>query len=104
MKLERLLELAGAPVTESVDPNKEYVAMSYTFKDIEELLKDYLADGIADGDYPEGSEINLTDKMAERWADLMGDAYSDLGGNNVADAEIEITDDIIKKVVNKKGK
>ena len=87
---------------ESVDPDKEFVAMTFKFKDVEALIKDYHKDGVADGDYPEGSTVEVTDKIAQYWVDLMGDAYSDLAGERVVDAEMEITGNAIKKAI--KGK
>lgn len=99
MDKQRLLELAGVPVTESINPDKEYVAATYKFKDIENLMKGYLLDAIEDGDYPKGSVINVTDEIAEKWAAGMGDALMNFAGERVVDTELELTDAALKKML-----
>ena len=61
MKKERLMELAGLQLNESVDPNKKYpvTVEVLTPKDVLPQLADVVLDMIDDGKLPEGSKLTM---------------------------------------------
>jgi hypothetical protein len=105
MDKQRLLELAGVPITEGVSKDTKFYpkSISWTFGEIENQLNDYLKDYIADGEYPEGSTIVMTDEIAQQYADATAEALYDTAGERMADREIDIVEAGLKAAV-KKGK
>ena len=101
MKQDRMLELAGV-VTESVSPDKEFVGeFKMKFKQIEERLKDLLADYIGDGEMPEGSTIELTEEVAQWYVQKFVDELYNNAGERMVEAEMDLDDKALKKVVKK---
>jgi len=104
MNQDRLLELAGVPVTEGVSPDKEFVGeFKMKFKEIEERLTDLLADYIGDGEMPEGSTVELTPDVAQWYVQQFVDELYNNAGERMVEAEMDLDDKALKKVV-KKGK
>ena len=105
MNQDRLLELAGVPVTEGVSPDKEFVGeFKMKFKEIEERLTDLLADYIGDGEMPEGSTVELTSEVAQWYVQqFVDELYNNAGHQGWVEAEMELDDKALKEVV-KKGK
>jgi len=105
MKKERLLELAGVQLNEAIAPDKVFTAttITHTYKEIFEELNDSLVDAIGDGEYPEGTTIELTAEIAQKFIDDIGDALWDTAGESMATAHMDILDKHMKAAL-KKGK
>jgi hypothetical protein len=112
MDKQRLLELAGMPITEAAGPGgKKYpvIVAEYDAKQAFAELNGQFRDSMADGEFPEGTKFTIdmiTDEIMQKFVDAIAHVYDEGGSDDRrADNYGEAMDKILNMIIKaNKGK